>query len=236
LHLGLTAELSFGADLFRDAGDLGRERAELVDHRVDRVLQREDFAARFDGDLLREVSVGDGGGDLRDVAHLVGQVAREDVHVVCEVLPGSTHAFHFGLASELPFGADLFRDAGHFTRERPQLIDHRVDRVFELQNLAADVDGDLLGEVSVRDGGGDLRDVSHLVCEVAGEDVHVVGEVFPGSTHTLHLGLASELPFGADLFRDAGDLAREGAELVDHRVDGVLQLVDFALRVDADLA
>jgi hypothetical protein len=43
-HLGLTAELALGADLAGDARHLGGERAELVDHRVDRVLQLEDLA------------------------------------------------------------------------------------------------------------------------------------------------------------------------------------------------
>ena len=39
-----------------------------------------------------------------------------------------------------------------------------------------------------------------------------------------HLGLAAELAFGADLARDARHLAGERVELVDHRVDGVLEL------------
>src|SRR3712207_9019302 len=52
---GLAAELALGADLARDARDLVRERAQLVDHRVDRVLQLEDLAPRLDGDLLRQV-------------------------------------------------------------------------------------------------------------------------------------------------------------------------------------
>src|SRR5206468_2974145 len=43
-HLRLRAELAFGADLAGHAGDLGRERTELVHHRVDRVLQLEDLA------------------------------------------------------------------------------------------------------------------------------------------------------------------------------------------------
>ena len=67
LHVGLRAELALGADLARDAGDLGREGAQLIDHRVDRVLELEDLALRLDGDLLREVAVGDRGRDLRDV-------------------------------------------------------------------------------------------------------------------------------------------------------------------------
>jgi hypothetical protein len=51
-HVGLAAELALGADLARDARHLGRERAELVDHRVDGVLQLEDLALDVDGDLL----------------------------------------------------------------------------------------------------------------------------------------------------------------------------------------
>ena len=46
-------------------------------------------------------------------------------------------------------------------------------------DLALDVDGDLLRQVAVRDGGRDLRDVAHLVGEVAGERVDVVGQVLP---------------------------------------------------------
>ena len=71
----------------RDARDLGGERAQLIDHRVDGVLQLEDLALHVDGDLLREVAVGDGGRDLGDVAHLVGQVAGQHVDVVGQILP-----------------------------------------------------------------------------------------------------------------------------------------------------
>ena len=73
---GLAAELAFGADLAGHAGHLDGEGVELVDHRVDGVLQLEDLAAHVDGDLARQVAAGHGGGHLGDVAHLVGQVAR----------------------------------------------------------------------------------------------------------------------------------------------------------------
>ena len=43
-HVRLAAELALGADLARDARDLGRERVELVDDGVDRVLELEDLA------------------------------------------------------------------------------------------------------------------------------------------------------------------------------------------------
>ena len=75
--------------------------------------------------------------------------------------PGTT-AWH----AEAPFGADLARDAGDFRRERSQLLDHRVDGFLELQNLAADVDGDLLREVAVGDRDRHLGDVADLAGEV----------------------------------------------------------------------
>ena len=157
LHVGLAAELSFGTDFLRDARHFGGERVELVDHRVDGVLQLEDLALGVDGDLLRQVALGDGGRDLGDVTHLVGEVAGEDVHVVGEVLPRARDAFHVGLAAELAFGTDFLRDAGHFGGERAELIDHDVDRVLQLEDLAARVDRDLLREVAVGDGGRDVR-------------------------------------------------------------------------------
>ena len=41
-------------------------------------------------------------------------------------------------------------------------------------------------------------------------------------------GLTAEPPVGADLARDARHLAGEGVQLIDHRVDGLLQLQDLA--------
>ena len=58
--------------------------------------------------------------------------------------------------------------------------------------------------------------------------VDVVGQVLPGAGDALDLGLAAELALGADLAGDAGDFGGEAVELVDHRVDGVLQLEDLA--------
>jgi hypothetical protein len=53
-------------------------------------------------------------GDLRDVAQLHGQVRRQLVDVVGEVLPRAGDAAHVGLAAELAFGADFLRDARDF--------------------------------------------------------------------------------------------------------------------------
>src|SRR5262249_7546759 len=69
-------------------------------------------------------------------------------------------------SAELALGADLARDARHLVGERRELVDHRVDRVLELEHLALDVDGDLLRQVAVRDRRRHLGDVAHLAGEV----------------------------------------------------------------------
>src|SRR5690606_23952583 len=145
---GLAAELAFGADLAGDAGDLGGERGELVDHPGDGGLQGEDLALGGDVDLAGEVAVGDRGGDLGDVTHLRGQVVGHEVDVVGEVLPDARHASHPGLTAQLALGADLAGDAGDLVGEGRELVDHGVEGVLELQDLALGVDGDLLGQVA----------------------------------------------------------------------------------------
>src|SRR5439155_22495865 len=89
LDVRLAAQLAFGTDVAGDAGDLGREGRELVDHRVDRVFQLQDLAAHVDRDFLGEVAVGHGLGDVGDIAHLSGQVARHEIDVVGQVQLGS---------------------------------------------------------------------------------------------------------------------------------------------------
>ena len=73
-HDGLAAEPAFGADLARHARHFAGERAQLLDHRVERLLEQQHLAAHVDGDLLRQVAAGDRGRDLGDVAHLRGEV------------------------------------------------------------------------------------------------------------------------------------------------------------------
>jgi hypothetical protein len=74
---------------------------------------------------------------------------------------------HLRLPAELAFGADLAGHAGHFGGEAVQLIDHRVDGVLELEDLAPDVDGDLLGQVALGDCGGHLGDVADLAVRLS---------------------------------------------------------------------
>ena len=184
------------------------ERAELVHHRVDGVLQLQDLATDVDGDLLGQVAVGDGGGDLGDVAHLGGEVAGHRVDAVGEVLPGAGDAVHLGLAAELAFGTDFAGHARHLGGERTKLVHHRVDGVLQLEDLALHVHRDLLGQVAGRHGRGDVGDVAHLGGQVAGHEVHAVGQVLPRAGDAVDVGLSAELAFGADLARRRGSPRR----------------------------
>src|SRR4029450_13912950 len=104
-------------------------------------------------------------------------VGAHGVDRVGEVFPGAGHVRHFGAATELAFGADLARDAEYFRRERVELVDHRVDGVLQLENLARDVDGNLARQVAARDGRGDAGDVADLSGQVRRHRVDRVGEV-----------------------------------------------------------
>src|SRR5208282_3527846 len=111
---------------------------------------------------LLELAVGDRGHDLDDTADLGGQVARHEVDVVGQVLPDSRDALDQGLATQLAFGADLASHAGDLGGKRVQLIDHRIDGVFELEDFAFDIDRDLFRQVAAGDGRRHLGDVADL--------------------------------------------------------------------------
>ena len=134
----------------------------MIHHRVDGVLQLQNFALHIDRDFLGEITIRDCGRYFGDVAHLAGQVSGHEIHAVGQILPGSGDTTHIRLPAKFSFRSHFARHARHFRGERAQLIHHRVDGVFQLQNFAFHINGDLLGQIAVRDGGRDLRDVAHL--------------------------------------------------------------------------
>src|SRR5207244_2238050 len=154
-----------------------------------------------------------GRGDVGDVAHLGGEVGGELIDVVGEVTPGAGGTQHIGLATQPALVTDLARDARDFRGESVELVDHAVDRVLQVEDLAADVDGDLLGQLAFGHGRGHVGDVAYLRGEIARHRVDVVGQVAPGARCARNVGLAAQAALGTDLARDAGDFGGEGVEL-----------------------
>src|SRR5262249_51355718 len=115
-----------------------------------------------------------GGCDFGDVTDLARKVRRHEIYIVCEVLPGSGHAGHFGLSTEFAVGADFAGDTGDFSGEGDELVGHRVDGVLEFENFAFDVVGDFAGEVAAGDSSGDFSNVSDLGREVTGHAVDTI--------------------------------------------------------------
>src|SRR5579864_5697850 len=143
---------------------------------------------------------------------------------------------HVRLAAELAFGAHFAGHARHLSGECVELIDHGVDGIFQLQNLATSVHGDLRRKVASGHRSGHLSDVAYLRSQVPAHGVHTVCEILPDSADTLHVGLTAQLALGTDFAGHTGHFPRERIELVDHGVDGILQLEDFAAHIDGDLA
>ena len=190
----MSAEPAFAADFARHARNFGGERAQLLDHRVQRFFQLQDFAAHVDRDFLGEIAVRDGSGDFGDVANLAGEVAGHEVHVIGEIFPGAGDAGHLRLSAEFAVGADFARYARHFAGERVELIHHGVDGVLEFENFAFHVDRDLARKIAAGDGGGHFGDIADLAGEVPGHGVDGVGEIFPGSGDARYVGLAPRRP------------------------------------------
>src|ERR1700737_2969739 len=234
-HLRLTTQPALGPDFAGNPGDLGGEGVELIDHDVDRVLQLQDFALDIDRDLLGQVAAGNSGRDLGDIAHLGREVARHRVDVVGEVFPGARCTRDMGLAAQAALGADLACHARDFRGKGIELVDHYVDGVLELEDLALDLDGDLLGEVAPLHRGGYFGDVSDLGRKVGRELVDLECQVLPRSGCAGDARLAAQAALGADFAGHAGDLAGESVELIHHRVDGVFQLENLAADIDRDL-
>ena len=93
------------------------EGVELVDHRVDGVLQLEDLALHVDGDLLAT------GRRWRRRWSTSAMLRTWPVRLPAIELTLSVRSFqvpatpsHLRLAAELAFGADLAGDAGHLRR------------------------------------------------------------------------------------------------------------------------
>ena len=227
-HFRLAAEFSFGTDFAGHAGHFRGESRQLIHHGVDGVFEFQNFAFDIDRDFLREVAVGHGGGHFGDVADLVGQVARHEVHVVGEIFPRSGDAFHLGLAAEFSFGADFAGHAGDFRGEGRQLVHHRVDdfggsEEFAFERAAFDFERHGLREIALRHGADDARHFGGRLNQVADQSVDRIDTFRPGAGRQGKGSPLFDAAFFTNDVRHAIELLRHPLVHVDDFVHRVVQ-------------
>jgi len=83
--------------------------------------------------------------------------------------PGTTAWAQFAV------GAHLACDPRDLCGKRPELVHHRVDGLLQLQNFAANVDRDVLGQVPIGHRDRDLGNIADLGRQVAGHLVDRIG-------------------------------------------------------------
>src|SRR6185312_4959436 len=110
---------------------------------------------------------------------------------------------HVGEAGEIGLEPVLL---GVAVRRETEIVDHRVDVVFELRHLAAGIDLDRARQIALRHGSRDLGDGAHLRRQIGGEQIDVAGQILPGAGGAGHVGLAAKPSLDADLAGNARHL------------------------------
>ena len=88
---------------------------------------------------------------------------RKMIDHIRDVLPRPLHIAHFSLHTKFSFRSDLTRDLCHLRSEQRQLVNHTVDSIHKIQNLALHRDScHFLCQVTASDGGGGYGDSPHL--------------------------------------------------------------------------
>src|SRR5205814_9043945 len=113
------------------------------------------------------------------------------------------------LPAKFAFATYLAGHTRHFGGKRAKLIDHRVDRVLELENLALHIDSDFSREIAICYRRSHIGDVAHLRGQVSGHGIHRVSQIFPSPRHAADNGLTTEFAFGTHL---TGDTCYFGGE------------------------
>ena len=139
---------------------------------------------------------------------------------------------HVGEAGEIRLQPVLL---GIALGRQAQITDHRIDVVLELRHLAAGVDLNGAGEITLGDGCRHLGDGAHLGGEIGRKEIDVAGEVLPGAGRTGNVGLAAQAALDAHLARHARHLIGEDGQRIGHVVDGLGQGRDLALRFDREV-
>ena len=123
------------------------------------------------------------------------------------------------LSSENSLRTHLTGHPRYLRCKRSKLIDHHIDCVLQLKELAFHINRDFLGQIAGRDGCGYGGDIAHLIRQITGHQIDVLRQILPCAGNAFHIGLAPEFAFCPYFPSNPCNLRCKGAELVYHRVD-----------------
>src|SRR5690606_37531431 len=95
---------------------------------------------------------------------------------------------------------------------------HDVDGVLQLEDFPSHLHRDLLAEVPLSDSGSNVSDVAHLISQVVGHQVNIVGELLPGPGYAFDCGLCPKLAFHTYFAGYACYFRTDNAALLHHTV------------------
>ena len=224
-HLRLAAEHALGADLARHARHLGRERVERVDHRVDRVLQRDQLAARLDRDLAATRSPFATAVVTSAMSRTwLVRLLRHLVDVVGQLLPDARHVLDVGRARRACPRCRPGARRGSPRRRTGSSLSTVALIVFLSARISPRASTPIFlprspPAIAV------MTSAMLRTCDVRFDAMPLTfcGQLAPHAGHVGDLGLAAEHALGADLARDARHLGGERRQLIDHDVDRVLE-------------
>ena len=107
---------------------------------------------------------------------------------------------------------------------------------FKRRDFALRIHLDGPRQVAFGHGRRDVGDRAHLGGQIGGQLIDVVGQIFPGSGRAGHAGLAAQFAFDTHFARHRGHLIGKRRQRINHAVDRVGQLGDFAFGFDQQFA
>ena len=232
-YLRLPTQPAVGSYFARHARHFRGKAIELIHHGVNGAFQFENFAFHIYRYFFRQITLGDSGGDLGNIAHLSGQVRCHRIHVIGQIFPGSGYPRHLRLPAQLALGAHFARHARHFGGKAVELIHHGVDGAFQLQNFALHAYRNFLGQIALGYGGSYFGNIAHLTSQIRRHQVDVVRQVFPRSRYARHLRLTTESAVGSYFARHARHFRGKAVKLLHHGVDHFADAQKFALQWSA---
>ncbi|KAF5409767.1 MAG: hypothetical protein Udaeo2_01190 [Candidatus Udaeobacter sp.] len=164
---------------------------QVADHFVDVVLHGRNLALRFHLNRTCQITFRDGGSNVGDGSKLRRQIRCEPVYIIGQIAPGPGGPWHTSLSAQFSLDADLSRDSCYLIGKRRERINHVVDCVGQLADFPFCFNKELLVQVSLCNCGDNFRDTTHLVRQIAGHEIHAVGQVLPRAGNTFNRSLSA---------------------------------------------